>query len=195
MNDVLARIDASTPSRSEFTFWCKRPPKPPDLQASQPAAAAASPAEPAEKTEPSGGPARDTVARALAADIVNLRSDYDTALCMNEYAQGFNTALCLLAVLQSFIMVLGPPGPHPAAGLYGVPGPAEAARVDGPGVTVEWTGSIRLLHPRVLLPTCGRRRRRAAQALHHLPQRQRRCLVCHPPAASHSICPSLPCRL
>ena len=111
VNDVLARIDASTPSRSEFKFWSKRPPKPPDLQASQPA-------EPAEKTEPSDGPAREAVARALAADIVNLRSDYDTALCMNEFAQGFNTALCLLAVLQPFIMK----------------GPAAAARVDGPGV-------------------------------------------------------------
>ena len=118
VNDVLARIDASTPSRSEFKFWSKRPPKPPDLLASQPAAAAASPAEPAEKTEPSDGPAREAVARALAADIVNLRSDYDTALCMNEFAQGFNTALCLLAVLQPFIMK----------------GPAAAARVDGPGV-------------------------------------------------------------
>ena len=42
------------------------------------------------------GPARNAVARALAADIANLRSDYDTAHCMNEYVQGFNTALYTL---------------------------------------------------------------------------------------------------
>ena len=85
----------------EFTFWCKRPPKPPDLQASQPAAAAASPAEPAEKTEPLDGPARNAVARASAADIANLRSDYDTAHCMNEYVQGFNTALYTLQLWET----------------------------------------------------------------------------------------------
>ena len=54
--------------------------------------------------------APDAVAMALAADLVNLRSEYQGALGANDFANGFDKAMGLLAIVHSFLQ-----GPRAAA--------------------------------------------------------------------------------
>ncbi len=102
--EVLDRIQGRALPRSGFQSWWKFPPKPP----AEPAAAA--PAPVALQVPAAVSVAPDAVAMALAADLVNLRSEYQGALGANDFANGFDKAMGLLAIVHSFLQ-----GPRAAA--------------------------------------------------------------------------------
>ena len=113
--EVLDRIQGRVLPRSGFQSWWKFPPKPPAAPA--PAAAAPAPvAQPVPASAAAVSPAPDAVAMALAADLVNLRSEYHGALVTNNFANGFDKAVGLLGIVLSFLQ-----GPCAAAAVQAEP--------------------------------------------------------------------------
>jgi hypothetical protein len=104
-DEVLERIHGRVLPHSGFQSWWKFRPKP--LAAADPAPVAVPAAVPA-VTVVSVAP--DAVAMALAADLVNLRSEYHGALGTNDFANGFDKAVGLLAIVLSFLQEHRGPG-------------------------------------------------------------------------------------
>jgi hypothetical protein len=123
--EVLERIHGRRLPRVGFQSWWKFLPKPLEAPAAVPAPAPApAPVSPAPAPAPVS-PAHDAVAMALAADLVNLRSEYHGALGANDFANGFDKAVGLLSIVLSFVQ-----GPGAAAS-GSVQATGRAARLEG----------------------------------------------------------------
>ena len=186
---VLAQIAEPTLGSPGFKLWRSRLPKPPAPAPPTVTGAVTGPvpvsAEEAlaNRVPIADSPAPAAVARALAVDSGNLRSQYEQTLCStSDLRSGLENALDLIAILGSYLKelrALSPSSPAPAAG-SGWPAPFPALPMAGDSLQRCHGGPGQVPRPRprhLSRPGAAPRLRPALWARPHRHRRQRRAQV------------------